>query len=525
MPRDIGWQVDDAGARRYWDGNVWLDNEPEIYVIEEEEVVVPPPPPVVAVAPPPPPPPPRVVEPVVEEVPAPNPLRWLWWLLGLLLLGGLIWWLARSCNRPATVETAPTPTQPVATVPAGECAGDPVTLTVSTFNNFGFGAPSGDRPGADLWDKYHAEHPCVTVNETVAATSDDARAAFNTAISAGSGAYDIQAVDVDWMPSIMALPDHFVNLQQYAGSNDWMPWKVAQATTPDGRVLGFGTDIGPEGLCYRSDLFAEAGLPTDREEVAALFGGNNATWDQFFQVGAQYHQATGRPFFDSSAALFQGMVNQIEYSWVDSSGNIIATDNTQAQHLYNQLTAAALDGQSAGLGQWSPDWNAAMSTDQFAVMLCPAWIINNIKGNAGDNFVGWDIANVFPGGGGNWGGSFLVVPSQGTHQEEAAELAAWITAPEQQAAVFEAASNFPSSPTAQADPRVSNKVEPFLNNAPVGQIFANRAAAVTVVPFKGAQYFDIQTKMADALNRVDVDRTMSPEQSWNQWVTDVRALG
>ena len=43
---------------------------------------------------------PNTVPPIAEAVePAPNPLRWLWWLLGLLLLGLLLFWLLRSCNQ------------------------------------------------------------------------------------------------------------------------------------------------------------------------------------------------------------------------------------------------------------------------------------------------------------------------------------------------------------------------------------------------------------------------------------------
>ncbi|QAY71691.1 extracellular solute-binding protein [Xylanimonas protaetiae] len=411
----------------------------------------------------------------------------------------------------------------------GNGSDDQVVIKVSTFNNFGFGAPTAQKPGADLWKKYEALHPNVKIEETVAAKSDDARAAFNTAIATGSGAFDIQAVDVDWMPSIMAQPDKFVDLTDYVKDNDWLDWKTQGATTDDGKLVGAGTDIGPEGICFRSDLLAAAGLPSDRDALKEALGGADATWDKYFELGAQYVQKSGgKAWFDSSAAVFQGMVNQIEESHVSKDGEIIAgTDAKGAQQVkadFDQLTAAALAGQSAGLAQWSDDFNAAFNTDKFATTLCPAWFINNIKGNAGEDFKGWDIADVFPGGGGNWGGSYLVVPEQSKVKEEAAKLAAWLSAPEQQVAVFSAASNYPSSPTAQADPAVAGKVDAFLNDAPVGEIFKNRAAAVTVTPFKGAQYFDIQTKLADALNRVDVTKTQTPAQSWDQWLQDVAGL-
>lgn len=55
-----------------------------------------------------------VVEP--DTTPAPNPLRWLWWLLGALVLAGLLWALTRACRTEEVPVTQPT--TPVATVPA-----------------------------------------------------------------------------------------------------------------------------------------------------------------------------------------------------------------------------------------------------------------------------------------------------------------------------------------------------------------------------------------------------------------------
>ncbi len=436
---------------------------------------------------------------------------------------------ACSSNGGATSPTTASGGQSAAATTAAAssvCPDGTPTVTVSTFNNFGYQPSTATAPGADLWAKYKEVCPNVTVKETVAASSDDARAAFNTAISTGTGAYDIQAVDVDWMPSIMVQPNNFVDLTPYkTASNDWLGWKNTIATTSDGKLLGFGTDIGPEAICYRSDLLAAAGMPSDRAGVASLLGGANATWDTYFSVGQQYVQKTGKAWFDSAAATWQGMVNQIQYSFVDQSNTVIASTNADVKKSYDQLTAAALTNkESAGLKQWSTDWSAAFKSDKFATMLCPAWIINNIKGNAGADFKGWDIANVFPGGGGDWGGSYLVVPKQSKVADAAAKVAAWVTAAQQQEAVFAAASNYPSSPTAEAASTVASKTEPFLNNAPVGTIFKDRAAAVTVVPYKGAQYFDIETKMADALNRVDVDKSMSPTASWSQWINDVKSL-
>ena len=53
--------------------------------------------------------PPRRVVPAPVEVEQPQSnLRWLWWLLGLLALAGLIWALTRACRTEEACTTVPT---------------------------------------------------------------------------------------------------------------------------------------------------------------------------------------------------------------------------------------------------------------------------------------------------------------------------------------------------------------------------------------------------------------------------------
>lgn len=399
--------------------------------------------------------------------------------------------------------------------------GGKTVIKIQTFNNFGFGKGTSEKPGADLWTQYEKEHPDIKVEETVAASSDDARSTFNTAISSGSGTYDIYAADVAWMPSITAMPDKFADLSSYVKGNDWMDWKIKGGKAANGKLVGAGTDIGPTAVCYRSDLFAKAGLPADREQVKELLGGDSATWDQYFKVGADYHQKTGLAWYDTMSGVWGTMKNQIKETYVKQDGTIIATDS-KMKNIYDQLMATT--DMSAHLNQWSDDWNSQFTADNgFATVLCPAWMVNNIKGNAGD-FKGWDMADVTPGGGSNQGGSWLVVPESSKVKDEAAKLVAWLTAPKQQVSTFKGASNFPSSPKAQKNPTVSGKLDPTMNNAPVGKIFTDRAKAVKVVTYTGSQYYDLDTKLGDAMSRVDVTKEQSPDASWKRYEQDVKAL-
>ena len=385
-----------------------------------------------------------------------------------------------------------------------------VELTIATFNDFGY--------TDELLQEYMDEHPNVTIVHNRAATSNDARANYFQKLGK-TGLADIEAIEVDWLPEVMEYADLLAPVPADL-SDRWLDWKVEAATDAEGNLIGYGTDIGPEGVCYRSDLFAEAGLPTDRDEVAAMLEGD---WSTYFEMGEQYVEATGNAFFDSAGGTYQGMVNQLPAAYEDpETGEITATENPEVADIYNQVLEASAD-QSAHLGQWSDDWFAGLSNGAFATMLCPGWMLGVIEGNAADT-TGWDIANVFPNGGGNWGGSYLTVPGNGANVGAAQELADWLTAPEQQITAFEAAGTFPSQNEALTDPTLLEATNAYFNDAPVGSILSDRANAVTVSPFKGEYYFQINDAMQQALTRVE-DGTQDAQTSWDQWVSEVELIG
>ena len=134
-----------------------------------------------------------------------------------------------------------------------EGGGENITLTLGTFNEPGY--------TDEMFAAYEAENPGITIENKKAATSNEARDNLNTRLASGSGASDIEMIEIDWLPELMQYPEKFTDLTDPALADRWLDWKVAQATTPDGVLLGYGTDIGPEAIAYRGDLFAAAGLP------------------------------------------------------------------------------------------------------------------------------------------------------------------------------------------------------------------------------------------------------------------------
>lgn len=394
----------------------------------------------------------------------------------------------------------------------GSNDGEQITLTLATFNDFGYTDA--------LLKEYETLHPNIKIVHNKAATSNDARENMFTKLGAGSGLSDIEAIEVDWLAELMQYSDKFVPVTDPDAKNRWVDWKAAAATDSNGNLIGYGTDIGPEAVCYRADLFAAAGLPSDRDEVAALLKGD---WQHYYDVGAQYLAGGGTgSWFDSAGATYQGVVNQIQNAYEKNDGTVIATTNPDVKAAFESVLNASAT-LSAHLGQWGDDWTAGLANGAYATMLCPGWMLGVISGNAPD-VTGWDVANVFPGGGGNWGGSYLTVPKQSAHPAEASALASWLTAPEQQLKAFANAGTFPSQVAAYDSATLKDAVNAYFNNAPVGSILTDRSNAITVSPFKGVKYFPINDAMQKALTRVE-EGTQSISDSWNQFVEEVNALG
>jgi len=383
-----------------------------------------------------------------------------------------------------------------------------VTLTVATFNNWGY--------TDELLAEYSKEHPNVTIVHNKAAGSDDARANYFQKLGK-QGLADIEGVEVDWLPEAMQYSDLLAEVPDSLEGR-WLDWKAEAATDKDGRLVGFGADVGPQAICYRGDLFQAAGMPGSPDEVATLFEGD---WEHFLDVADQYREATGKPMIDSANSVLQGIVNQMEYTYDKPDGTVIATENPDIKEAYELVVERAIPN-SAYPTQWTDDWNASMANGEFAAMLCPTWMLGVIEGNAPE-VTGWQVADVFPGGGGNWGGSYLTVPANGPHVDAAIELATWLTAPEQQIKAFANAGTFPSQLDAYENPELTDFVNPYFNSAPTGQISINRAEAVTVVPYKSANYFKYQDALQNAVTRV-FDGSEDAKTSWKTWVAEAEAF-
>ncbi|AYF31395.1 MULTISPECIES: ABC transporter substrate-binding protein [Micromonospora] len=395
-------------------------------------------------------------------------------------------------------------------------ADGPITLTVDVFGQFGY---------ADLYQEYMASHPGVKIVERgTGGNLDEYSPKLTQWLAAGKGAGDVVAIEEGLLVEYKANPQNFVNLLDHGAADlkgNFLDWKWNQGLTADGKqLIGLGTDVGGMAMCYRTDLFAKAGLPTDREAVSKLW----PTWQDYIKVGEQFTaKKTGASFLDAATNTFNTILlqtagNSSGYSYYDTGNNLVVGSNPAVKQAYDTTMDIIDSGLSGKYGSWSEEWVSAFKQSKFATIACPAWMTGVIEGNAGAAAKGkWDIAQI-PGNGGNWGGSFLAVPKQSKHQAEAIELAKFLTSAKGQIGAFKAKGPLPSSPQALEDPAIIDSKNAYFSEAPVGKIFAEGAKSLKPV-YMGPKNQAVRTEVENAVRSVELGKR-SPEQGWTDAVAN-----
>lgn len=381
-----------------------------------------------------------------------------------------------------------------------------ITLRINFWGDFGLD---------ELRGKYEAANPHVKLSLNVGEHNAQ-HEELQKKLIAGSGAPDIAAIDETFIVQFRSQADKFVNLlDKGAGQYEsrYLPWKWKQSLSADGKIqIGLGTDVGGLAMCYRTDLFKAAGLPTDRDEVSRLW----PTWQEFIATGQIYTQRTGKKFVDAATNIFHSVLGQQPVGFYDTNEQLRMEGGPKVAF---DVTAQVIKaGLSANLAAFTPEWNSGFLKDSFAVLTCPAWMQGHIQNTAPDTRGKWDVASI-PGGSGNWGGSFLTIPKQSKHVDEAYKFIEWLIQPEQQIEIFKKVGNLPSQPALYDDPAVRAYTNPFFNNAPVGQIFS--AAAEGLTPqYLGRKNGPTRVAVESVINRMQTgDLKDKPvDQAWAEAV-------
>jgi cellobiose transport system substrate-binding protein len=401
---------------------------------------------------------------------------------------------------------------------SGGGSGGQVTLNVRLFGTFGY-------KEAGMFDQYQKDHPNVKINFSSIEQEQNYYPVLQQNLNAAKGTIDVAGIEVGRIADVTQnLSAKFVDLNTMgAGSEqgNFYDWKWKAATTSDGKLVGLGTDIGPIAIAYRKDLFARAGLPTDRDTLSKAW----TSWDAFLAMGQTYKAKMGdkSAFIDTSSGLYNTVLGGSAKQYYDENGSPIYDSNPAVKQAWDTAVKAIQEGLTAKLKQFDDPWNKAFSSGAFATVGAPSWMIGYIKGQAGDKGKGqWDIAE--GPNSANWGGSYLGIPKNSQHQKEAYDLIQWLTDTPQQIELFKKGGNFPSNSKAAADPAVSGYTEPYFNNAPTGKIFGDVAQKLPV-QILGPKDGTIKDSISNGLLSIET-QGKSPDAAWTATLKTIKnAIG
>lgn len=381
-----------------------------------------------------------------------------------------------------------------------------VTITMGMYGVMGF-------KETGLIEQYEKENPNVDIKAEIAGDEQTYYTALQTRLAGGKGLKDIQGIEILRAKEITdTQAAKFADFKDVEGADHFLPWKQSQITTEDGKVLGLGTDIGPMAVCYRKDYFEKAGLPTDREKVAELWEGD---WDKYVDVGRTFkkdYKGGKVAYMDAASGLFNAMVYGHEQQFYNEKGDLIYDRNPAVKEAWGLAADAAEAGLTAKLRQFQPGWDPGLANGTFATAVCPAWMLGHISEKAGKKNEGkWDVAKAPKGA--NWGGSFLGVVENSPVKEEAKKLVAWLTAPEQQAHIFEKQGSVPSSKEALDSPEVKKITSKYFSDAPIGQIFGEAAQEIPDKQVLGRKDGTIKDTFSQGLTLIEQQGT-AREEAW-----------
>jgi cellobiose transport system substrate-binding protein len=388
-----------------------------------------------------------------------------------------------------------------------------ITLTVNLFGDFGY---------KKLYEQYQQAHPNITIMENVTDYNTHHQN-LQAHLLAGAGTADIEAIEIGQVAGYANQASKFVNfLDNGVTTDQWVDSKWQMAASPDKKTLfGLGTDMGGLALCYRSDMFAAAGLPTAPADVDKLIN----SWDDYVNVGKQFvakYPDKNVKWYDAASNVFNAILFQAQNGVYDDNQKIDITTNPAVKAAWDQTVASIKAGESAGVGAFTTQWNQGFANGQWATVTCPAWMLAEIK-QQGPNFTGkWNVAAIPGTHGGNWGGSYLTVPKQGKNIAAAVDLAKFLTAPDQEKFLFTNVGNFPSDKVLWTDPAVSGYTDPYFQNAPLGKIFSDSAINLKPQP-TGPHAGEIGNAIGNGLVSLEQGKA-TPDAAWAKVLADVQNL-
>lgn len=312
--------------------------------------------------------------------------------------------------------------------------------------------------------------------------------------------------------------EKFVDLNELGAAEyaaDFYDWKWALGTSPTGRQLFWPMDTGPTGFYYRADVFADAGLPSEPDEVAA----QASDWDAWIAMGEELRGTADVALVNTAQMLFNQVINASEERYLDRENRpLYALEGSAVREAWDIALRASRAGVTAKLPVEN-EQNSAWSSGRTVGHIEAVWWGQILTDTAPDTAGSWRIAHQ-PGPPGNSGGSFFAIPEASKDPEAAFTFMTWLTSPENQAKSYNEIQLFPSTPESFTGGTIESGTDFFGDQDPL-EFFA--AVAPDVPPTYVSTYEPQTSAFGTEITNVEAIGK-DPDQAWADAVAQADAL-
>jgi multiple sugar transport system substrate-binding protein len=386
------------------------------------------------------------------------------------------------------------------------------------------GWPSGDAAFKAALPEFNAKYQNIKV-ELEFAEANTYQQALTTALAAGNNAPDVAMINDQYIaqyqdtPALLNLLDPPYNAGQY--EKDIVAFKWANCVSSDGKTLrALPWDIGPATMFYRADVFADAGLPTDPEEVAKFM----STWQGVLEAAKKVYIPGKRWLTPDATYLYEAMFLNRDYYDRDLNFHLDRPGDIECLNAALEIRKNKWD---MTIKHNSPEANAAYANGSLGMIIRGCWHGGFLKSAIDPKATGYWRITTLPGNlpSSNTGGSYIAIPKQSKNAEAAwAFIQYMLTTVKGQNDMFEAVDYYPAYKPAWNDPiyqfedpyfgwqktrslwaKIGVDIKPVyttIMEATVNTVFYNSVTnslskGLTPVQIKAALLADIETNTAE----------------------------
>lgn len=272
----------------------------------------------------------------------------------------------------------------------------------------------------------------------------------------------------------------------------------------DDQVYAMPWDSGPVALYYRTDVFEEAGLPTEPEEVASVLN----SWDDYYVVAKVIKEKTGKPMFALSTEqptgrTFEKFMWQQGQVYFNDAGEVdLVTDN--AVRTLEFMKKMVKEDLTENTVEWTQPWYDGMANGNVATVIGAVWQAGNLSGWIAPDASGlWRVVPlpVWDEGGcrtANDGGSNFAIPKGAKNEKAAKAYIEYMLADStNQLKMYEATDIFPSLETTYTDEFFDQPID-YFGGQKVRRLFADTVSQVPPIKYT-ENYYVANEVMIDVL--------------------------